>query len=83
MDTEERRLSGRIGALVNHSRHDSRETTAKARKTFLSRFEDEVDPDRVLPPEERLRRAEYARRAYFTRLSLLAVKARRQKRAAR
>ncbi|MBI3973317.1 MAG: hypothetical protein HY332_18760, partial [Chloroflexi bacterium] len=56
---------GRIGALVLHATHDARQTTQKARESFLLRFEREVDPDGVLPEGERRRRAEYARRAYF------------------
>jgi len=63
-----------------HAKHDARKTTANGRATFLARFEAEVDPDGTLPPEERRRRAEHARSAYFTRLALAAVKARRQQR---
>jgi hypothetical protein len=62
-------LRGRIGAYRLHATHDPRETTQKARETFLARFEREVDPDGTLPEAERLRRAEYARRAYFARLA--------------
>lgn len=69
-------LRGRLGAFVTHSRHDPRATTAKARATFLERFLDEVDPDRLLPEDERLRRASYARKAYFTRLALKSATAR-------
>jgi hypothetical protein len=58
--------------------HDPREYTAKARATFLRRFEDEVDPDRELPEPERLRRAEAARKAYFTKLALKSAQARRK-----
>ena len=63
-------LRGRLGAFTMHSKHDSRETTSKARATFMSRFELEVDPDGVLPEAERHRRAEAAKKAYFTRLAL-------------
>ena len=65
-----------------HARHDARETTANGRAAFLARFEREIDPDGRLHPEERRRRAEQARRAYFTRLALASAKARRVKRAA-
>lgn len=54
--------------------------TALARKVFLSRFEREVDPDGVLEPQERARRAEHAKKAYFTRLALASSKARAKKR---
>jgi hypothetical protein len=63
-----------------HARHDARQTTAAGRAAFLARFEAEVDPDGTLSPEERSRRAEHARSAYFTRLALASAKARRGKR---
>jgi hypothetical protein len=66
-----------------HSKHDARETTAAARAAFLARFEAEVDPEGVLAPEERQRRAEQARSAYFTRLAFERAKAARQARARR
>jgi hypothetical protein len=43
------------------------------------RFLDEVDPDRVLPEAERLRRAEHARSAYFSKLALKSAQARRRR----
>src|SRR3954469_6659569 len=55
--------------------------TAPARAAFLSRFEREVDPEGVLDPRERARRAEHARKAYFTRLALASVHARGVRRA--
>jgi hypothetical protein len=54
--------------------------TAPARKAALERFEREVDPDGVLEPGERARRAEHARKAYFARLALKSAQARRRKR---
>lgn len=53
--------------------------TAPARAAFLSRFEREVDPDGVLEPEERARRAEHAKKAYFLRLALASRNARAAK----
>jgi hypothetical protein len=50
--------------------------TAPARAAFLSRFEREVDPEGVLEPRVRARRAEHARKAYFTRLALASAHAR-------
>jgi hypothetical protein len=67
----------RMAAHILHSKHDSRELTAKAREAFLARFEREVDPDGVLSEEERASRAEHARQAHFTRLALASAKARR------
>lgn len=72
-------LRGRKGAHTLHSLYDSKELTQRARDKFLSRFEDAVDPDRVLPDAERQRRADHARRAYFTDLALKSAKARRRR----
>jgi len=57
---------------------DAASATAPARSAFNARFEREVDPDGVLPAAERSRRAEYARKAYFTRFAYLSVKARQR-----
>ena len=67
---EQRSLRARLAAFTLHSLRDPVETTAAARSAFLARFEAQVDPDRQLPEAERLRRAEMAKRAYFTRLAL-------------
>lgn len=72
-------LRGRIGAYRLHATHDPRETTAAARTAFLAKFEAEVDPERVLPSEERARRAESARKAHFARLSYQSAKSRKSK----
>jgi hypothetical protein len=79
----ERALRARLAAHAMHARHDARQTTANGRTAFLARFEAEVDPDGTLAPEERRRRAEHARRAYFTRLALASAKARRARREGR
>jgi hypothetical protein len=77
-DPQEMALRGRIGAHRLHATHDPRETTAKARETFLTQFEREVDPDGTLSPEERRRRAEHAKKAHFARLARLSAEARRK-----
>ena len=76
----ERSLRSRLGALKVHS--TGRTNTAPARAAMTQRFLDEVDPEGVLPPAERARRAEYARRAHMTKLSLKASQARRKGRLA-
>ena len=76
----ERTLRARLAAHTLHATVDSREHTEPARKAFMDRFEDQVDPDRVLPPAERRRRAEQAKKAYFTRLALKSVQARKSER---
>jgi len=73
----ERALRGRIGAFALHARHDPRATTAAARLAFNGRFVDLVDPERTLPEDERGRRVEAARKAYFTRLAYRSVQSRR------
>ena len=77
-DPEEMSRRGRIGAHRLHATHDPRETTAKARETFLTQFEREVDPDGTLSLEERRRRAEHAKKAHFARLARLSAVARRK-----
>ena len=72
----QRVLAARVGAHSLHAGTDSRQVTKRAREKFLARFDDEVDPDRVLPVAERARRAEHARKAYFARLALKSLKAR-------
>lgn len=70
---------GRIGAHVSWANTSDRSArTAPARAAALARFEREVDPDGVLTPDERARRAEHARKAYFARLALKSAEARRR-----
>lgn len=52
------------------------ERTANGRRAFLDRFFREVDPDGVLDPDERARRAEHAKKAYFAKLAMKSSKAR-------
>ena len=70
-------LQARLAAHALHARvEDPAAHTAPARKVFLSRFEREVDPEGVLEPQERARRAEHAKKAYFLRLAAASSKAR-------
>ena len=71
-----RSLRGRIGGLALASQRDSRSYTAAARRSFLGRFYDEVDPDRALPEPERERRAAAAKSRYFTQLAYRSAKVR-------
>lgn len=80
---EQRSMNGRIGAYAMHAKvTDPTAHTAPARQEFDARFEREVDPEGTLPPEERARRAAFARRAYFLRLSLRSAQVRRARRGA-
>lgn len=72
-------LAGKIGGYTLHPRYDSREIAARATAGFYGSFQKKVDPEGLLPPDERLRRAEMARKAHFARLSLAGVKARQRK----
>jgi hypothetical protein len=72
----------RIAALTLHATHDSRQLTAPARVAFNERFVDLVDPDRILEPKERDRRAACMKRAHFARLAIASAEARRSRKAA-
>ncbi len=72
-----RRQVARIGGLTRAARYDGHKITHAARRGFMARFEEEVDPDRQLPVSERQRRAEAAMRAHMARLALRSAKARR------
>jgi len=73
---KERTLRARIAA---HSLHaQGRTNTGPARVAFDARWEREVDPDGVLSPDERSKRASHAKRAHFQRLALKSAKARRR-----
>lgn len=72
-------MRARIGAYALHAKHDPKVTTQPARAKFLASFEEQVDPDGVLPLDERRRRAECARKAHFARLALKSVQARRRR----
>jgi hypothetical protein len=74
---EQRMLRARLAAYNLHARTTRRRPPAR-REVFLSRFEREVDPDGLLTAGERARRAEAARRAYFTRLAFQSSRARRR-----
>lgn len=78
-----RSLRARIGGLALAAQRDPRQYTAAARAAFLGRFEREVDPDGSLPPAERRRRAEAAKKLHFARLALRSAQSRRRKGAAR
>jgi hypothetical protein len=66
---EQRQSRARLAALVQWSKtEDWSARTQAARDGFNRRFEDQVDPDRRLPSDQRARMAEAARRAHFARL---------------
>lgn len=73
-------MQARIAAYESWARTSDRTArTEKARAAMWSKFEYLVDPDGLLSPEERLFRAEHARKAHFTRLALKSAQARRRR----
>ncbi|HUP17436.1 MAG TPA: hypothetical protein VM848_15455 [Acidimicrobiia bacterium] len=79
---EERRLRARMASHAKWAQvRDPAAATTPARKAFMRRFEIEVDPNGVLPPEERARRAEHALKSHMARLALKSSKARRARKA--
>ena len=74
---EGRALRARLAAYEMHAQGLT--NTGPAREKFEQRFLDEVDPDRTLPETERLRRAGFARKAYYTRLAIKSAAARRKR----
>lgn len=80
-DNNDRILRARMAAYLLHAQvTDPAAHTAPARAAFLSRFEREVDPDGILEPQERARRAELAKKAYFIKLARSSSKARAKRR---
>jgi hypothetical protein len=74
---EQRSLRSRMAAHSSWARTaDRAERTRNGREAFMRRFEDQVDPDRTLSLDDRLRRAEQARKAHFAQLALRSSRAR-------
>ncbi|WP_460407456.1 hypothetical protein [Actinophytocola sediminis] len=81
MTPEQRTLRARIAAHTQWANESNRTArTAAARKAAADRFEKQVDPDGVLPPEVRRQRAESARKAHFCRMAAASAASRRRKR---
>jgi hypothetical protein len=79
-ERSKRVLQARMAAHALHAKvTDPSAHTAPARMNFLSRFEREVDPEGLLEPQERARRAEHAKKAYFLKLAAESSKARSKK----
>lgn len=78
MSPKDRSERARIAAHKLHATHDSRQITSNARAAFLDRFAREVDPEGVLTPDERARRAAHAKTAYFRGLALKSAQKRRR-----
>ena len=74
---EERVLRARIAAAERWGRTvDRTAATAPARQGMRAKLEREADPDGVLPPHERARRADQLHHAHMLRMALASAKAR-------
>ena len=83
MTPEQRSLRARVAAYSLHaSIEDEAAHTAPARKAFLDGFERQADPDGLLEPAERARRAEQLMKAHMTNLALRSSRARAKKKTA-
>ena len=75
----DRALVARIAAAERWARTTDRTAaTAPARRGLAAKFEREADPDGVLPPDERARRADLLMRAHMLRMARRSAKARRR-----
>ncbi|NQU37712.1 MAG: hypothetical protein HQ526_09000 [Actinobacteria bacterium] len=68
----------KAAALSRVANEGGAAVSAPARRAFLEKFIDQVDPDRTLPEDERHKRAAAARKAYFTKLAAKSAQTRRQ-----
>lgn len=82
LSPEERKVRAKLASQAMWARNNGYEHLAPARAAFMAKFEKEVDPEGALAPDERARRAEHAKKAYFLRLTLKAQVAKRKKREA-
>lgn len=81
-DERRRRRSqaARIGALARWGYHDPKEGTKAARAGFDAKFLRDADPDGVLDPQERERRAQRLKRAHMLGLAQKSAAARAARR---
>jgi hypothetical protein len=78
----QRRLPAQIAANIRWANTPQAERIKAAERGqagLLARFEREVDPDGVLPPQERAKRAANLHRAHMARISLASSRARAAK----
>lgn len=73
----QRTLRARAAAHALHAQGGT--TTTAATSAFRARFDRAVDPEGILDPAERARRADHAFRSYMAGLALKASRARLRK----
>jgi hypothetical protein len=79
----ERTLRAQIAAHTSWANTSDRHArTAAARRAALDRFEREVDPDGIYPPDVRAQMAVNARHAHFKRMAMKSAQVRRNRAAA-
>lgn len=79
----ERSLRASLAANVGWANTPDRlARTAPGRAAAEARFEKLVDPEGLLPPAERAKRAANARKAHFQRMALASARSRRARAAA-
>jgi hypothetical protein len=76
LSAEQRSLRASVAAHAKYAKLGTAGSTDAARAGWRRRFEDQVDPDRALPPAERERRAEHAIKAHMQALALRSSRAR-------
>jgi hypothetical protein len=79
MTPAERRLSAKAASNARWAKQDGTRQGLILRAGFDAKFEREVDPDGVLSPQERARRAANAKKAHMQRLAIKSAQARRLK----
>jgi hypothetical protein len=83
---EQRSQRARIGAYAALAAHGGSALTEKARAASPggdAYWDSQVDPDGALPPAERSRRAQAAKKAHFSKLALASSRARGARKAAK
>ncbi len=76
---EQRSIRARLAAHARWAKaspDDARATGEAAQRGLIERFAREIDPDGLLDPEDRYRRAKHARNAHMARLALKSSQAR-------
>lgn len=79
LTASQRSTAAKRAAYALHSQVGSDVIAARARAGLQAKFERQVDPDGVLAPQERARRAQLAVRAHMCGLSLKAQQARQRR----
>jgi hypothetical protein len=81
LTASQRAIRARAGAFALHAQGGT--STKAGTAAFLARFERQVDPAGTLAPDERARRAAWARKSYMANLGLKASRAKTTKETAR